>query len=423
MAISPHIPIFKQGDYSYAKDFFQGYFHYGKDRYEYLPPDQFPEIADRDFPIRHERISQPLWLIVLKVISIVTIILPIIGLFALLDNQTLRKHQNLIIKLDPQGQNRVAEVEKRYQQYKKEIDRVNKFNPKRFKDRLDRFKTIEIALEKGGTPGQVYQRVIHSLGRENWFFHGENVGDIKAKKMVNGRQVELTLEEKKEFFVNNVKNELGVLHILIDRTSMEEVMKACELAAPCLQGTMTALQNLMGELNNIGFGNQNVDPNKNVEDLIPQLATHQNAEQRTSALLQVFLRQQADAQLKAEEKPNTPDIRGKLAGDERFQKIHFNVTEGGDAPEILEWMERNRYVGAVTTKFTHHNIPNSVYTREIARETLFFLYRDVLALQDVELEEVPVEEAILEAEQDQQLAGDYVIGIQENGALDVGDAV
>ena len=177
---------------------------------------------------------------------------------------------------------------------------------------------------------------------------------------------------------------------MIDRTSIQEVMKACHHAAPCLQGTMTALQTLMGQLNNFAGLGENADPDKNVDDLIPEIARAQDAVKRTNALLQVYLRQTADTQLKAEGKPSTPQARAALAANERFQKIHFSLDS------IIEWMKKNRYVGDLTTKFTNEGVEGSIYSEEIAAATLEYLFFDVLMLDEVVIEVLDVDPAVAE---------------------------
>ena len=279
--IQPNIPIHPEGGYSLARDFFQGFFHYGNDRFQVLDPDRYlaPHRNLRDIAVRHTRVAQPILLIALKIISIATIILPLIGLFILLEQRDIRQNNNYIINPEPwnppggppQGggaagframfdrlaeppnnlplhlrepnealrahlaaqpaapfrfggidlnniapppavvqpagnaRGRLAEIERRYEQYKREVDRVGaQLAPRSFKERLDLLKQVETDIERGGTDAEIYDRI-----QGAWFVHGENIHGIKKKKMVHGRMVELSLEEKKEVFVDQMKTKLA----------------------------------------------------------------------------------------------------------------------------------------------------------------------------------------------------------------------
>jgi hypothetical protein len=435
MAISPNIPIHPETGYSLSRDFFQGFFYYGNNRYVTLSPGIFlgPHgNFDRDVAVRLTHVAQPFWLIALKILAIASIILPIIGLLILLDSRSNRWYKNYIINPNPWPlpqppapnpniiqifaelfpeaappfapppgpvpapvagpaaaqipagpvQDRLAEVERRYAQHVRDAEREGGPDLNGFKNRLERFKKIELAIEGGGTPDDIFDRVDATMGPDAAMFHGENADGMKGKNN----------QEKRARFIELVSNEIGILHTMIENTSMERVMRACHKAHPCLQGTMTALGKLMEEYNGIVPQGQNADPNKSVEDLIPDLTRNQDAMLRTNALLKAFLLQQADAQLKALELESTPKSRAALSGTDRFQKIHFTI------PGILEWMERNRYVGAMTTKFTHNGVPESIYTKQIAEATLDSIYQDVLGLDEVNLEDLPEDPLIAEAE-------------------------
>ena len=72
MKIAPNIPILLPSDSTFVKDFFVSYFYYGSTWYTSV---------DKSYQVRVVNHQQPPWIIALKVVSIATIILPLIGLY------------------------------------------------------------------------------------------------------------------------------------------------------------------------------------------------------------------------------------------------------------------------------------------------------------------------------------------------------
>jgi hypothetical protein len=391
MVINANIPIFPQNGYTLERDFFQGYFHYGKDRYEFLPDDVLgPAVRLFKRAVRHTRVSQPWWLIALKIITLATIILPLIAIFMMSEQKTGRKHFDFIINpmpwvppaIAPQGNRpappkpapdpigppihpkimdanapEVRQVQENYKKLLEEVERIGNLDPsldpRGFKKRLERFRDVEIAIVKGGTPRQILNRLNAEAGL-GWWIHEEQIEHMGMK---------LTQEQKEAKYLDVIVSEIKVLTLVINRR-LQEVMEACKNILPCMQATMEAIQNL--ELDLIK------------DDFIPNLEIKQDPIARANALLVVFLRVQASSFLKGKNKKDTPEERQKCVEDPNFVKRTFVLNDNRECPTLMKWLLDNKYVGPMGEKVTH-NGQKVPFTQDIATKAFQDLY-DVLDL-------------------------------------------
>ena len=86
LKIPAHIPIYAPGEKDSVASFFKGYFHYGNSRPEYANiKNERGEIG-----VHFKHSPQPFWLIALKIVTIVTVIFPILAFLFLDSTQKLR---------------------------------------------------------------------------------------------------------------------------------------------------------------------------------------------------------------------------------------------------------------------------------------------------------------------------------------------